>query len=111
MRTRPVDVILRHRRELSGPNLDELSDRELLHRYAASRDEEAFTLVVRRHGPMVLALCRRLPDELLYRHRERTLPRLPERRPRQPKMRHANVHLPVSIVFFQTIISLGERIV
>ncbi len=63
MRTRPVNVILRHLRQLSAPNLDEANDGELLRHYAASRDEEAFTLVVRRHGPMVLAICRRLLDD------------------------------------------------
>jgi RNA polymerase sigma factor (sigma-70 family) len=44
-------VEFRHARE---------SDRELLRRYAAGRDEEAFAAVVARHGPMVLALGRRL---------------------------------------------------
>ena len=37
-----------------------LSDDELLARFVANRDEEAFAGLVRRHGPMVLAVCRRV---------------------------------------------------
>src|SRR3954470_842463 len=36
-----------------------MADAELLRRYAADRDEEAFALLLRRHGPMVLGVCRR----------------------------------------------------
>jgi len=35
-------------------------DDELLARFVADRDGEAFAKLVRRHGPMVLAVCRRL---------------------------------------------------
>ena len=34
-------------------------DEELLTRFARDRDEPAFTALVRRHGPMVLGVCRR----------------------------------------------------
>jgi RNA polymerase sigma factor (sigma-70 family) len=37
-----------------------LCDRELLHDYAMRRDEAAFATLVRRHGPMVLRVCRRV---------------------------------------------------
>lgn len=37
-----------------------MPDTELLARFAANRDEVAFELLVRRHAPMVLAVCRRL---------------------------------------------------
>ena len=39
--------------------LSRLSDGQLLERFTAERDEAAFTVLVRRHGPMVLGLCRR----------------------------------------------------
>jgi RNA polymerase sigma factor (sigma-70 family) len=35
-----------------------LSDRQLLERFVAARDEDAFTALVARHGPMVLGTCR-----------------------------------------------------
>ncbi|HET6576523.1 MAG TPA: RNA polymerase sigma factor [Fimbriiglobus sp.] len=35
------------------------SDAELLGRYVAARDQDAFAALVRRHGPMVHAVCRR----------------------------------------------------
>src|SRR5262245_8908554 len=39
---------------------DSQRDEVLLGRFTAARDEEAFAELVRRHGPMVLAVCRRL---------------------------------------------------
>jgi RNA polymerase sigma factor (sigma-70 family) len=36
------------------------SDRELLARFSRARDQDAFALLVRRHGPMVLGVCQRV---------------------------------------------------
>ena len=38
-------------------------DARLLERYVADRDELAFEALVRRHGPMVLGVCRRVLDD------------------------------------------------
>src|ERR1700732_1191771 len=38
----------------------ERTDRELLGEFLAHREETAFTLLVQRHGLMVLSVCRRL---------------------------------------------------
>ncbi len=40
----------------------DLSDRELLERFLSNRDEGAFTFLVRRHGPILFSVCRRLLD-------------------------------------------------
>src|SRR6516164_5731398 len=38
----------------------DLTDGELLARFAATRDEASFTALLRRHGPMVLGVCSRI---------------------------------------------------
>jgi hypothetical protein len=56
-----MQPILRHlRRALALPELGCLSDEHLLARFVTSRDEEAFEALVRRHGQMVLGVCRRV---------------------------------------------------
>jgi len=49
-------------RNLRGrlPASETVPDAELLRRFAATRDEEAFSTLVARHGPMVFGVCRRL---------------------------------------------------
>lgn len=37
-----------------------MADAQLLERFAASRDEDAFAAIVAQHGPMVLTVCRRI---------------------------------------------------
>src|SRR5437899_9984777 len=39
---------------------EETSDRELLERFRAQREEAAFVALLQRHGPMVLHVCRRI---------------------------------------------------
>src|SRR5262249_53550149 len=51
----------RHIRKLVAVNAsDPSADPELLRRFAGERDEAAFAALVRRHGPLVLAVCRRV---------------------------------------------------
>jgi RNA polymerase sigma factor (sigma-70 family) len=52
--------LLPHLRQLVARPGDETSDRELLRRFGTHRDEAAFAEIVRRHGPMVLRVCRRV---------------------------------------------------
>src|SRR5262245_47837176 len=54
----PTNVVTGYLRRLAAPN-EGRTDAELLARYARQRDDEAFALIVRRHGPMVLGVCRR----------------------------------------------------
>jgi RNA polymerase sigma factor (sigma-70 family) len=57
----PLDAVLRHVRRLALEEAPaELADQQLLRRFADERDEAAFAQLVRRHGAMVLGLCRRL---------------------------------------------------
>src|SRR5262245_48680761 len=61
MPTARLSPIVCHLHTVSGaatPN--GLSDRELLERFARRGDDTAFALLVRRHGPMVLGVCRRV---------------------------------------------------
>ncbi|HZY90969.1 MAG TPA: sigma-70 family RNA polymerase sigma factor, partial [Gemmataceae bacterium] len=55
-----LTTALSHLRRLAGAEAEGPSDRLLLERFAAVRDETAFADLVRRHGPMVLCTCRRL---------------------------------------------------
>ncbi|SRR5579883_1083038 len=53
--------LLRHVRQLAAARaFEQWTDHQLLEHFAAGRDETMFALLVRRHGPMVLGLCRRL---------------------------------------------------
>ncbi len=49
---------LRHK--LASQQLNEDSDESLLHAFAARHEDSAFAVLVRRHGPMVLHVCRRV---------------------------------------------------
>jgi RNA polymerase sigma factor (sigma-70 family) len=54
------EVLGRLRQALRPPDGCELTDGQLLARFIVGREEDAFAALVRRHGPMVLAVCRRL---------------------------------------------------
>src|SRR5438309_11224372 len=57
--SRAAAPLLRHLRTmLDAPALAMRTDRELLDAFAGRRDEAAFAALVRRHGPMVLNVCR-----------------------------------------------------
>jgi RNA polymerase sigma factor (sigma-70 family) len=61
MTTRQTEPVLRRvRRALLVREDGVLTDRELLGCYIARRDDAAFEALVRRHGPMVLGVCRRV---------------------------------------------------
>jgi RNA polymerase sigma factor (sigma-70 family) len=52
---------LRHlRRKLAAQQPSSDSDEQLLHTFMTRRDDSAFAALVRRHGPMVLHVCRRV---------------------------------------------------
>jgi RNA polymerase sigma factor (sigma-70 family) len=54
-----VSQAIRHL-QAAGPNDDRARDAELLGAFVARRDPAAFETLVRRHGPMVLGVCRRV---------------------------------------------------
>jgi RNA polymerase sigma factor (sigma-70 family) len=59
MATRQANPVLRHIRGLAGEGgLSRLTDRQLLECFTAQADQAAFETLVRRHGPMVLRVCR-----------------------------------------------------
>src|SRR5262249_51812413 len=57
----PSNPVLRHLRSLVGTSPDDgTSDGQLLERFATHGEEEAFEALVRRHGRVVLGVCRRI---------------------------------------------------
>jgi RNA polymerase sigma factor (sigma-70 family) len=61
MTTAPTHGALRCLRRLAeGPTGDRRPDRDLLARFRDAHDGDAFAALVRRHGPMVLGVCRRV---------------------------------------------------
>jgi RNA polymerase sigma factor (sigma-70 family) len=53
-------VLRNLRRRIARAGGPAVSDRQLLERFVSFRDEAAFELLVWRHGPMLLGVCRRL---------------------------------------------------
>src|SRR5260370_39970707 len=61
MAGRQTDAVVQQIRQLAeGGRANPLTDQHLLERFIARKDESAFAALVRRHGPMILGLCRRL---------------------------------------------------
>src|SRR5439155_1529998 len=60
MAPEPLRSLLRGLRRLGECAGGTLSDTELLERFVRRRDEAAFEVLVWRHGPLVLGVCRRL---------------------------------------------------
>src|SRR5438067_3910137 len=56
----PHDVLRRLRRAALLRDGAGMTDGQLLSHFVADRDEAAFEALVRRHGPMVLGVCRRV---------------------------------------------------
>jgi RNA polymerase sigma factor (sigma-70 family) len=54
----PLTIVNEYLQRVAAP-MALRTDAELLARYAASGEEEAFAQLLRRHGPMVLGVCRR----------------------------------------------------
>jgi RNA polymerase sigma factor (sigma-70 family) len=52
------------RRMTGAPRADGQTDGELLERFAAQHEQSAFELLLQRHGPMVLNVCRRVLQNL-----------------------------------------------
>jgi RNA polymerase sigma factor (sigma-70 family) len=48
------------RRIVPDSSVDDLQDQELLGRFLRRQDDAAFTILLRRHGPMIMGICRRL---------------------------------------------------
>src|SRR5262245_46276594 len=64
MSRQALNGVMQHLRQVAAlERYRALADGELLERFAGAHDEAAFTALIERHGPMVLAVCRRaLPD-------------------------------------------------
>jgi RNA polymerase sigma factor (sigma-70 family) len=61
MATAPSGVVLRHLRQLvNAKDTRTIPDQQLLERFTRGREEAAFEALVRRHGPLVLCVCRRV---------------------------------------------------
>jgi RNA polymerase sigma factor (sigma-70 family) len=60
-----LSAVVRHLYELADAQaLAEASDAQLLERFSVRREEEAFAVLLRRHGPMVLGVSRRVLQQL-----------------------------------------------
>jgi RNA polymerase sigma factor (sigma-70 family) len=64
MPSRSLALVVQHARSLGAAPHGEQTDAELLRAFTAHRDPTAFEALVKRHGPLVLAVCRRVLHQL-----------------------------------------------
>ncbi len=55
-----LDAVVRHLWQLTPSAADPREDRELLDAFVTRQAQAAFAVLVRRHGPLVLNVCRRV---------------------------------------------------
>jgi RNA polymerase sigma factor (sigma-70 family) len=60
MSDRHVSKVVQHLRQVVLAHGADWTDAQLLQRFLAQRDEAAFAALLRRHGPLVLGVCRRV---------------------------------------------------
>ncbi len=61
MATGRASLLVSYLRKISASRCaTDLTDSQLLERFVAQQDQAAFAALVQRHGPMVLAVCRRI---------------------------------------------------
>jgi RNA polymerase sigma factor (sigma-70 family) len=60
MAGRQLRAVVEFAHRVALPSADDEADEYLLRRFVGQGDEAAFALLLRRHGPMVLAVCRRV---------------------------------------------------
>src|SRR6266852_4553898 len=64
MASQGIRLVLRHLYQVAARQATEgMPDHQLLERFVAGQQEDAFTAIVHRHGPMVVGVCRRLLRE------------------------------------------------
>jgi hypothetical protein len=58
-----LTTLVRHLHKLVASQASrEFSDRQLLDQFVSSRDDAAFAALLKRHGPLVFAVCRRVHE-------------------------------------------------
>ena len=67
MAKKTLERVVQHLRVVAAMHAyRSLADCDLLGRFVRFNDEAAFTVLIERHGPMVLGICRRALGNLLF---------------------------------------------